>query len=80
MGRGVDKDEIANQEASQDEVEVECGGFEAGQENGEGDGGEEDPTEEGGAVPVVEVVAGFEILLLGEPSVELPGVHQAGVH
>jgi hypothetical protein len=61
----VDEDEVTGEKASQDEVEVEGGGFESGEEEGESDEGKEDSGEEGGAVLVVEVVAGFKILFVG---------------
>ena len=38
---GVDEDEVTSQEASQDEVEVEGGGFESGEEEGESDEGKD---------------------------------------
>ena len=70
---GVDEDEVADEEASENEVKMERGGFDAGKENGQGDRGEENSREEGFAVAVMKVVTGFEVFA-GY------GVHQTGVH
>ena len=67
---GVDEDEVSEDQAAEDEVEVDGFGFEARKEEGEGDGGDEDAGEEGGAVAVVEEVAGFEGVGLGGLGVE----------
>jgi len=81
-GGGVNEDEVAGEKASKDEVEMQCGGFEAGKESGQGEGGEENSGEEGGSVVVVKVVAGFEVfggvdLKLNEMNIHQTGVHQA---
>ena len=59
--RNVDEDEVGEDEATEDEVEPDRFGREMGQQDGEGDGGEKDTGDEGAALTVVEVVAGFEV-------------------
>ena len=76
----VDEDEISEDEGAEDEIEVDGRGFEAREEQCEGDGGEEDSGEEEGAIAVVEVVAGFEVLEEVRLGVEDAGVHESGVH
>ena len=51
-------------------------GSRCGRSSGEGDGGEEDSGEEGGAVAVVEVVAGFEVCVEWGGSSRSAGVQQ----
>ncbi len=58
---GVDKGEVAGDEGTEDEIEVDGLGGEAGDEGGEGGGGGEDAEEEGGAMAMVEVVAMLEV-------------------
>jgi hypothetical protein len=77
---GVDENEVATDQASEDEIEVDGFGVEAGEKSREGDGGEDDSGEEGGAMTVVEVVAGFEVFVMGWVGVEETSVHQTGVH
>ena len=62
--RSVDEDEVAADQASEDEVEVDGLGFEVREKYCEGDGGEKDSGEEGCAVAMVEVVASFEIFVM----------------
>ena len=73
----VDEDEVGGDEACEDEVEVDGLGFEVRQKQSEGDRGKEDSEEEGGTVTVMEVVAGFEALIVGGVGVEETRVHQA---
>jgi hypothetical protein len=73
----VDEDEVSGQKASQDEVEAKRGWLDAGKKDGECDGREEDADQEGGAVLVVEAVAGFEAIFARGWSVEKTGVHEA---
>jgi hypothetical protein len=74
---GVDEDEVSGDNDSEDEVEVDGFGFESREKRCEGDGGEEDSQQEGGAVVVVEVVAGFELFVVADcVDVEDTGVHQ----
>jgi hypothetical protein len=68
--RGVYEDEVSEDQAAEDEVEADGFGFEAGKEQGEGNGGDEDASEEGGAVAMVEEVARFEGVGLGGLGVE----------
>ena len=68
---GVDEDEVGGDEGAEDEVEVDGCELEAGKECGESDGGEEDSDEEGEAVTMVEVVAGFEVFAGGSVVVEV---------
>ena len=56
----VDEDEVSEDQAAEDEVEVNGFRWDTRKEYGQGDGGEEDSDEEGGAVAIVKVVAGFE--------------------
>jgi hypothetical protein len=72
----VDEDEVTAEEAAEDQVEMNGGGCEARKEDGQRDGGEEDSGEEEGAVTVVEVVAGFEIVRLGGRGVHLTCIHE----
>jgi hypothetical protein len=71
----VDEDEVTAEEAAEDQVEMNGVGFEAREEDGQRDGGEEDSGEEEGAVAMMEVVAGFEVVRLCGG-----GVHQVGIH
>jgi len=73
----VDEDEVAADQAPEDEVEVYRLGFKVREKDCEGDGGEEDSGEEGCAMAVVEVVASFEVFVMGRIDVEEAGVHQA---
>jgi hypothetical protein len=72
---GMDDDEVAADQASEDEIEVDGLGLEARKEQREGDGGENDPGEECRAMTVVEVVAGFEVFVMGWVGVEETHVH-----
>ncbi len=58
---GVNEDEIAGEETTENEIKMQRGGFELGEKRGQGDGGEEDSGEEGFAVAMVKVMAGFEV-------------------
>ena len=62
----MDEDEVSEDQAAEDEVEMDRCGFEAGEKDCEGDRGEEDAGEEGSAVVVMEVVTGFEGVLVEE--------------
>ena len=73
----VDEDEITEDEGPEDEVEMDGVGFEMGKKDRESNRGEENSTEKGGAVAVVEVVAGFEVFLATGVDVEEPGIHEA---
>ena len=53
--RGVDENEVSEDQAAEDEVEVDGFGWDAWEGDREGQGGEEDSDEEGCAVAVVEV-------------------------
>jgi hypothetical protein len=75
---GVDEDEVAGEETSEDEVKMQSGDFEVRKEDGQGDRGQEDSDKEGGAVAVVKVVASFEVFR--RDGVDQMGVHEAGVH
>jgi hypothetical protein len=75
--RGVDENEVAGDEASEDQVEVDGFGFEVGKKHREGDGGERNSGEEGGAVAVMEVVPSFEAFVMGRVDVERANIHQA---
>ena len=81
LGRGaacdVDEDEVSEDEGSEDEIEADGGGFEAREEQGEGDGDEEDSGEEGSAVAMVKVVAGFEVC--EEMRLGVEGVRRASI-
>ena len=57
---GVNKDEIGEDQTAEDEVEMDRFGHEMGQQHCEGDGSKKDSDDEGAAVAMVEVVAGFE--------------------
>jgi hypothetical protein len=74
---GVDEDEVPAHKASENEVEMDCFSSEAREQDRKDDGGEEDSGEEGRAVAVVEVVAGFKVPVVGGVDVEEPRVHQA---
>ena len=63
---GVDEDEVSEDKAAEDEVEIDCCGLEAGEEDCEGYRGKDDAGEEGSAVVMMEVVAGFECVLVEE--------------
>jgi len=76
-GGDVDEDEVTGEQDSQDEVEVDGLGGEAGKKDCEGDGGEDDAGEEGGAMTVVEVMAGFEVFFGRVAGVEEAGVQEA---
>ena len=77
--RCVDEDEVGGDEGSEDQLEVDGCGFEAGKERCEGDGREDDSGEEGGAVKVVEVVAGFEVFVVRRVEVKMTGINQTGM-
>lgn len=68
----VDEDEVSEDEAAEDEVEVDSFRGEAGKEDREGDGGEEDSGDKGGTVAMMEAVAGFEGGFVGGLCVEKP--------
>ncbi|MCU1224223.1 MAG: hypothetical protein JWQ42_2316 [Edaphobacter sp.] len=57
---GVDDDEVSEDKAAEDEVEVDGFGREARKKDCEPYGSEKDTDEEAVAVPVVEAMAGFE--------------------
>ncbi len=57
---GMDQEHPGGQERGEKGVEVEGAGVDAVEESCEGDGAEADDGDEGGAVSVVEAVAGFE--------------------
>jgi hypothetical protein len=74
---GVDENEVAEEESAEQEVKVDGFGGEPEKERGESYGGEQNSREEGGAVAVVEVVAGFEVLLVWGLAVEEASVEKA---
>ena len=73
----VDEDEVTEDEGAEDEVEMDGVGFEVGKKDCESDRGEENSTEKGGTVTVVEVVAGFEVFVATGVDVEETGIHEA---
>jgi hypothetical protein len=76
-GRGMDDDEVADDEDTEDEVKANGFGFEVRKKGCESDGGEDDCREKGVAVTMVEVVAGFEVLMMSGIDIQEAGVHEA---
>jgi hypothetical protein len=74
---GVDEDEVAEEESAEQKVEVDGFGGESEKEWGESYGGEQNSCEKGSAVAVMEVVAGFEVLLARRLAVEEASVEEA---
>jgi hypothetical protein len=73
----VDEDEVAEEEAAEDEIEIDGVGGEPEQKRGQGYGGQEDSCKEEGAVTMMEVVTGFEMLFLSGLAVEQASVEKA---
>ena len=76
----MDEDEVAEDQTAEDEVEMDGCGFETWEQDSQGNGGEDYAGEEGFAVAMVEVVAGFEGVLVEEAvgGVERPGGEEHG--
>ena len=74
---GVDEDEVSEEQAAEDEVEVDRLGGETEQQRRECCRSQQYPGKEEAAMTVVKVVAGFEVLLLPRLAVEQPRVEKA---
>jgi hypothetical protein len=74
---GVDEDEVSEEKAAQNEIEVNGFSGESKEKRGKGCRGQQYPHKEGAAMAVVEVVSGFEMLLLPGLAVERASVEEA---